>query len=575
MDENRLAKYLPDRKTIGRHASMETRWIELKRHPIYFAGISRTWNGAAVAFCALESLQSRPYPVKAYRLQLKELSIVAAKENGYSSIAWEATNAFDLKIDEWLPLPVALAKDGFAGKYNAILRVPDIDGIKAYTLSTSHLLPTGQPSKAYCALIAAALTKHIGEPRSRLLLEQVASASTHITDNRVFVGCDPRKRLTWTGPASVGLDLGIPVIQLPMAESGTEQARSLQLGTLELDGSKLRVWVSYATEANTPAMITTLTDEALRPSGNGQAAPKAGSSIQLALHTLLPIKPDRLPGYRGDVPAADVVQVDKELGSALGNWALAMTVDLSAPLRVQIRSHVPANAARVAYGARTLLGITGSDALYLSPVDEPIAYRRRVRYVTTAALRWIGERVLGAPPVALRATEGLVGDDGRAVVRVDGTALDYLGVSPGEQVIVSWATRRTRARILLQTEETRARMEDQLSRPIYMQTEMPLSDPQSRTKVPPHLLVWVSPTVRYGLEMPPDTIVRLRRSLPHVLASRATSLSIPFAGLVIAALAVPNVAWWLWLITFGVVLLLAIIPVRLTESQRRRNKWAE
>jgi hypothetical protein len=190
-------------------------------------------------------------------------------------------------------------------------------------------------------------------------------------------------------------------------------------------------------------------------------------------------------------------------------------------------------------------------------------------------VRWIGERSIGAPPVALRATEGLVGDDGRAVVRVDGTALDYIGVSPGEQVIVSWATRRTTARILLQTEATRERMEDQLSRPLYMQTDMPLSDPSSRTRVPAHLLVWVSPTVRYRLTMPPDTIVRLRRSLPHVLAGRATALSLPFAGLIIAALAVPSISWWVWLITFGIVLLLAIIPVRLTESQRRRTKWAE
>jgi hypothetical protein len=71
----------------------------------------------------------------------------------------------------------------------------------------------------------------------------------------------------------------------------------------------------------------------------------------------------------------------------------------------------------------------------------------------TAAVRWVGEHAIGAPPLALRATEGLVGDDGTAV-RVDRTALDYIGVSPGEQVIVSWATRRTTARILLQTEET-------------------------------------------------------------------------------------------------------------------------
>ena len=100
----------------------------------------------------------------------------------------------------------------------------------------------------------------------------------------------------------------------------------------------------------------------------------------------------------------------------------------------------------------TLLGITDDEPLYLSPVNEVIAYRQRVWSALTGAVRWVGEHAIGAPPLALPATEALVGDDGRAVVRVDRTALDYIGVSPGEQVIVSWATRRTTARISLQTE---------------------------------------------------------------------------------------------------------------------------
>jgi hypothetical protein len=131
LDENRLDKYLLDGKTTEHNTSRETRWVELKRHQIYFAGKSKTWEGA-VAFCALKSEQPRPFPVKAHRLQLKELSVVAAKENGYSSIAWDPASAFDLEINKWLSLPVVLAKDGFAGKYNAILRLPDIDSIRVY-----------------------------------------------------------------------------------------------------------------------------------------------------------------------------------------------------------------------------------------------------------------------------------------------------------------------------------------------------------------------------------------------------------------------------------------------------------
>jgi hypothetical protein len=190
LDEKRLDKYLLDRKTIGLNTSRQTRWVELEHHQIYFAGKSKTWNGA-VAFCALRSEQPHPFPVKAHRLQLERLSVVAAKENGYSSIAWDPAGVFDLKINEWLPLPVALAKDGFAGKYNAILRLPDIDGIRAFTLSTSHVLPIDQPASAYIELIVAALTNHIGAARAHSLLKKAVSSD--LPDNRAFVGCDRGK----------------------------------------------------------------------------------------------------------------------------------------------------------------------------------------------------------------------------------------------------------------------------------------------------------------------------------------------------------------------------------------------
>jgi hypothetical protein len=234
LDEKRLEKYLPDRKTTGANTGRQTRWVELEHHQIYFAGKSKTWHGA-VAFCALKSDQPRPFPVKAHRLQLEELSVVLAKENGYSSIAWDPGSAFDLKVNEWLPLPVALAKDGFAGKYNAILRLPDIDSIRAYTLSTSRVLPIDKPAPAYLELIVGALTNHMGAARAHLLVKK--AVSTDLTDNRVFVGCDPRRGLIWKGEANVRAELGIPVVQLPYSESGTEQCRSLQLGTLESNGS--------------------------------------------------------------------------------------------------------------------------------------------------------------------------------------------------------------------------------------------------------------------------------------------------------------------------------------------------
>jgi hypothetical protein len=199
----------------------------------------------------------------------------------------------------------------------------------------------------------------------------------------------------------------------------------------------------------------------------------------------------------------------------------------------------------------------------------------RLRRLGTS-LRTVGRRlaeaVLGAPVVAFRATEGLVGDDGRAVVRVDSTALDYLGLNAGDQAILNWATRSTPVRVLLQTDETRERMDQQLRETTGMQSRATLTDPASRAAVPSHLRAWVSPTVRHSIAIPPDTVIRLRRSVRHVVGRNAASLTLPFAALAVAALAVPGVPSWIWIIVLAITLILTLLPLRLVDrSQGRRS----
>jgi hypothetical protein len=69
--------------------------------------------------------------------------------------------------------------------------------------------------------------------------------------------------------------------------------------------------------------------------------------------------------------------------------------------------------------------------------------------------------------------------------------------------------------------------------------------------------------VRYHLEIPPDTVVRLRRSVLHLVGRNALTLSLPFIGLAIAALAVPGVPTWIWAVVLTLALVLALVPLRL------------
>jgi len=73
----------------------------------------------------------------------------------------------------------------------------------------------------------------------------------------------------------------------------------------------------------------------------------------------------------------------------------------------------------------------------------------------------------------------------------------------------------------------------------------------------------MSSDVRHALDVPPDTIVLVRRSIPHVLSRSAANLVVPFAGLAIAALAVPGVSLWTWLLIFGVTVVMSLAPLRL------------
>lgn len=98
--------------------------------------------GGDVAFCALQPSLDVRTNARGYAVPADDLLTVLAKENGRPVLDWEVE---PIEIGDWCPLPVALAEDGFKGKYNA-LRLSDVDGRPAYTVTTSHVLNLGAPS---------------------------------------------------------------------------------------------------------------------------------------------------------------------------------------------------------------------------------------------------------------------------------------------------------------------------------------------------------------------------------------------------------------------------------------------
>lgn len=142
----------PDRlrRYIGGGPPPPSRWCRIP-HALYFAGASRRWEGG-VAFVEVAAGTARS-PARAWRLTPDRLLAIVSGENGLA-IAGLPDSA-EMTPGEVVTLPVALSEDGTRGKYDAVLRLPDIDGRPAVTVTTSRDLPRRPPGDAYLAAVLA------------------------------------------------------------------------------------------------------------------------------------------------------------------------------------------------------------------------------------------------------------------------------------------------------------------------------------------------------------------------------------------------------------------------------------
>jgi hypothetical protein len=175
MDLAKLETWIPDVTSRS-----NDRWLQVPRS-VYFAGESRTWGGP-VAFLSLREDGVRSY-CRAVRITEQELATIFRRENGVGELPVPLAR-LDLRPEEWRHVLVP-RQETWQGKYNALLRLQDIEGIPAYTLTTDRLLDVGRPTEAYLDAITKALAEHldpdrVAEERERLGAEAGGDNRGHL-----------------------------------------------------------------------------------------------------------------------------------------------------------------------------------------------------------------------------------------------------------------------------------------------------------------------------------------------------------------------------------------------------------
>ncbi|MBD8505114.1 hypothetical protein HT102_01240 [Hoyosella sp. G463] len=145
--------YGPHRPAPTTVPPLDTRCLWLD-HALYFAGHSQRWTGAVAFVDPAPAPRGQGSCGRGYLIQLDHFTHVAAEENGATGCSWTPDWAIIImRVGDCAALPVHSHGEPWRGKYNVALRLPDIDGTPALTLTTARDLGVGQPSTAYLQLI--------------------------------------------------------------------------------------------------------------------------------------------------------------------------------------------------------------------------------------------------------------------------------------------------------------------------------------------------------------------------------------------------------------------------------------
>ncbi|MGU3434141.1 hypothetical protein ACNHUS_14105 [Actinomycetes bacterium M1A6_2h] len=130
---------------------VDDRWLWID-HALYFAGVSKRWGGSS-AFLSWEQSPAAPTLAHAYLIEKDQFAHVAATENGVDHVILPD----EVAVGDWATIGLSTTVEAHRGKYDALLRLPDIDGTPAWTVTSSVVRERGAPSETYRATIARGL----------------------------------------------------------------------------------------------------------------------------------------------------------------------------------------------------------------------------------------------------------------------------------------------------------------------------------------------------------------------------------------------------------------------------------
>jgi hypothetical protein len=378
------------------------------------------------------------------------------------------------------------------------------------------------------------------------------------------------------------------------------------IARLEVAGRSFPVWVTR---------LTDYVDGASRPKTLPSRHIGVSNGVWLTLQRL-----DTPPGADGrliidtprtlrvagalasDLPRGNDVHVSPELASQLGRRAfrrkpecLLSTTRLCAPVHVVGR---PGNSSLLRAGmlTRALFELKVADDVQLSRM--PQAQRQLRRSLSSRAksgppatgalalpvvlwgaailvgrllddfLEMVLRLLIRAPQQPVRVVQAHPGDDSadRRIVRLHPSTFPVLGITPGMQVFVRWGRGRT---IAIALEDYQPHSPDI---PTFLRSRQAAGTRSDLPgEFPPHLVARVSLSVRFDLGMSSDTVATVRRRLRTAVLSQLNQLSIPVAGLILAALAVPDFRGWRFYSGLALVVILGLLPLR--KPPPPRGRW--
>jgi hypothetical protein len=175
---------------------------------------------------------------------------------------------------------------------------------------------------------------------------------------------------------------------------------------------------------------------------------------------------------------------------------------------------------------------------------------------------------LRSQPMCFRVVQANPGDDDLAdTVKLHHAAFTALAARPGGQVTVTWAGQRVSVRAL----EDPTPITDQPSEHVLNSVGLHLDVEPLPPGFPAHLVVRMPAPMRRTLNIPPDTIVEVRRRLRPAATAQLNAVTIPTAGLVLAGAALPAVRGWPLAVGALTSLVLGLAPLR--SPRAPRGQW--